>query len=119
MTRVLIVDPEKREIREEDLEFGSALEGVREVIGGWAEMVPLAKVLMRHAMFVDEEAGLKRDSHTRARWCLPELGSVRWIGPGVIFGTNGSHSVDATVSVRHLEEMVRWETASSEQASVA
>lgn len=111
MTRVVVVDPVLREVREMDLDMGEALEGVRRVIGGYAEFIPLATIFPRHAMFVDEDARMKLSKQTRM-WRLP--GTVPFLGPAVIFGTTGTKEVDATISAEVVEEAVQWLTDNSE-----
>jgi hypothetical protein len=101
--RALVIDPVCRQVREENFDFGEALEGVREVIDGWAEFIPLATVWPRHAMFVDEDANLKQ---TQGEFRLP--GMVTFRGKAVVFGTDGRQECDCTLPVSAAEEVIQW-----------
>lgn len=112
--RVIYVDPVDRTVAQRDIDFGDGLQGVRSVIGGYAEFIPLATVFARHAMYVDEDARMKG---VRGKWSLP--GMVTFQGPAVIFGTTGSREIDATVSADAVEEVIRWVPDVSEVAAGA
>lgn len=116
MTRVVVVDPMTRTVTEEQLDFGKALEGVRKRLDGYAELIPLATVFPRHAMFVDEDAPMRGK---KGEWRLRGSGFVSLLGPAVIFGTTGKSETDATVSVEVVEEVVQWLPDISEVVAVA
>lgn len=103
MARVILVDPYARRVYEEDMDL-EQLTPAQEYVGGFCEHVPLAAWIRRHAMFVDEDAKLKKDR--QPQWRIP--GSVDFEGKAVIFGTDGVRFTDATVTEEAVQEMIQW-----------
>lgn len=110
----VLVDPTERTIGRIDVELGDALQGVQAVVGGFAELIPLALVIPRHAMFVNEDARMLKEKPPA--WRL--AGNIVY-GPAFIVGTNGVQFVDSSVRLEAVEELVQWLPFSSEQASGA
>jgi len=102
--RYVVIDPVKREVREEVRE-GDHLKNMQELVGGYIEIA--AKVTRKSQLVVNEEGLLQ--NLTPWFYMDPKNGqAMRLVGPAVICGMSDRGDPSADISADEIRRRVGW-----------